>query len=108
MKRIMFSFLIVILLLTFSACKEKTQIEKAQEKIVSIGQQFLDYELTVDEAREQLDSIVIPEIEGSGDLYLKADKNYLSFIILKTKNNGSSFEEIQEKIEYIKSRDYED
>lgn len=108
MKRIMFSFLVVILLLTFFACKEKTQIEKAQEKIVSIGQQFLDYELTVDEAREQLDSIVIPEIEGNGDLYLKTDKDFLSFIILRTKNNGSSLEEIQEKIEFIKSRDYED
>ena len=101
-------FLVVILLLTFSACKEKSQIEKAQEKIVSIGQQFLDYELTVDEAREQLDSIVIPDIEGNGDLYLKVDKDYLSFIILKTKNGGSSFEEIQEKIKYIKSNNYED
>ena len=94
MKRTMALFLVVISLLMFSACKEKSQIEKAQEKIVSIGQQFLDYELTVDEAREQLDSIVIPEIEGSGDLSLEADKGYLSFIILRTKNGGSSFEEI--------------
>ena len=91
MKRIMVLFLVVILLLTFSACKEKSQIEKAQEKIVSIGESFLDYELTVDEAREQLESIVIPEIEGNGDLYLETDKGYLSYIILKTKRSPQIF-----------------
>lgn len=108
MRKLTVLILVGILLLTFSACKEKSQIKKAQEKVVSIGEQFLDYELTIDEARAQLDSIVIPKIEGSGDLSLEVDKNYLSYIILKTKTNSSSFEELLEKIEYIKACNYED
>ena len=106
--RIIISLILsLMLIVTFSGCKEKTQIEKAQEKIVSIGEQFLDYELTIDEAREKLDSIVIPEIDGNGDLFLKTDKNALSYLILKTKTNSSSFDEIREQIDNIKNSNYE-
>lgn len=97
-----------LLLLILCGCGEKSQIEKAQDKIVSIGERFLDYELTVDEAREQLESITIPEVEGNGKLYLSVDRNYLSFLILKTKTNTATFEEIQNKIDYIRKQNYQE
>lgn len=107
MKRIVVTILTMFLVLTFFGCgSEKTQIEKAQDKIVQIGEQFLDYELTVDEAREKLESIIIPETEGNGKLFLSTDRDYLSFLILKTKTNSATFEEIQDKIDYIRGRDY--
>lgn len=96
-----------LLLLILCGCGEKSQIEKAQDKIVSIGERFLDYELTVDEAREQLESITIPEVEGNGEL-LSVDRDYLSFLILKTKTNTATFEEIQNKIDYIRKRNYQE
>lgn len=62
--------------LLFVSCG-KIQIEKAQDKIALIGNQFSDHKLTADEAIEQIDSILIPETEGNGDLYLKIDtKNH--------------------------------
>ena len=96
-----------LLLLILCGCGEKSQIEKAQDKIVSIGERFLDYELTVDEAREQLESIAIPEVEGNGEL-LSVNRDYLSFLILKTKTNTATFEEIQNEIDYIRKRNYQE
>lgn len=107
MKKICIIALSVILIFGLCSC-EKTQIEKAQDKIVEIGEQFLNYELTAAEAEEKLDSIVIPETEGNGNLYLSADKNFLSFLILKTKTNSATFEEIQDRVNDIKNSDYED
>lgn len=107
MKKICIVLFAIILI--FSSCsQEKTQIEKAQDKIVEIGEQFLDYELTVDEAKEKLDSISVPETEGNGSVYLSADKDFLAFLILSTKTNSATFEEIQDKINYIKNNDYKD
>lgn len=90
----------------FGGCGNKTQIEKAQEKIISIGEQFLDYEITRDEAKKQLESITIPSTEGNGDLLLSVDKDYLEYLIIKTGTNNKIYDEIKEKIKYIKKRDY--
>ena len=107
MRKIGVLFLTVVLILGLCSC-EKTQIEKAQDKIVEIGEQFLNYELTANEAEEKLDSIVIPETEGNGSLHLSVNKDTLSLLILKTKTNSATFEEIQDKINYIKNSDFED
>lgn len=112
MRRICLILLTMVLVLGLCGCSEiqieKTQIEKAQDKIVEIGEQFLEYELTVEEAKEKLDSISIPETEGNGKIYLTADKNYLVFLILKTKTNNATFEEIQDIVDEIKNSDYEE
>lgn len=95
--------LLAVVSVLFVGC-EKTQIEKAQDKIVSIGEQFLDYEITADEAIEQLDSIAIPSTGDS--LGLQVDKDYLGYLILKTQTNRATFEEIDEKIKYINKANY--
>ena len=93
------------LLSLLAGCGEKEPIEKAQAKAVEIGEQFLDFEITGKEARELLNGIKVPETEGNGQVYLDADIGYLAFIIAK---RDSSYDEIKEKVDWIKSRDYTD
>jgi hypothetical protein len=85
--------------------KELAPIEKVQARAAEIGQQFLDGELSEKEAKEKLDSLKVPEVEGNGQLYLETDINYLSFII---GINDSTYEEIQEKVDWIAGRNYLD
>lgn len=84
--------------------KELEPIEKAQARAVEIGQQYLNYEITGEEAREMLDSIKVPEVEsGNGQLSLRVDIGALSFLILR---DASTYAEIKDKVEWIASRDY--
>lgn len=107
MKKGLIILLIGLTVLTFGGCGEKSQIEKAQDKIVEIGEQFLDYELTADEARERLDSVIVPVGDGIGFSSLDTSKDFLSYLILKSENGTSTFEEIEEKIMHIKETNYE-
>ena len=107
MKKGFIIFLIGLTVFTLGGCGEKSQIEKAQEKIVEIGEQFLDYELTADEAIERLDSVVVPTGVGPGFSSLDTSKDFLSYLILKAKNGTSTFEEIEERITEIKESNYE-
>ncbi len=94
---------VLVLLFTFAGCA-KEPIEKAQAKIVEIGEQFLDYEITADEAREMLKSVMVPPAENyeNGQLYLEVDRDFLAWLILK----GDSYEDIADKVESIKKADY--
>lgn len=94
----------VFLALFLTGCNtEDKALKKAQKRAVEIGEQFLDYELTAAEAKELLGSIVVPETEDNGQLALQCDIDYLSFAIGRV---DASYEEIQEKVEYIKERNY--
>lgn len=94
----------VFLAVFLTGCNaEDKALKKAQKRAVEIGEQFLDYELTAAEAKEQLDDILVPETEGNGTVYLSADIAYLSFII---GNQNSTYEDIKEKVEYIKEANY--
>ena len=107
MKKLLALLLAVCLLLALSACglkKELTPIEKCQQKVVSIGEAYLNYEITATEAKEQLDSIRVPETEGNGQLYLSADKGYLGFLLVKY---DSTYAEIKDRVEYIRDQTYE-
>lgn len=104
MKKALLVLLALCVLLSVAACAEPTPIEKCQQKVVSIGEAFLNYEITGTEAREQLQAIVVPETEGNGQTYLKADKGYLAFIIAK---QDASYEEIEERVESIRKATYE-
>lgn len=108
MKKSLIILLAGIIIFSFGGCgNEETQLQKAQNKIVEIGEQFLDYELTADEADEKLDSILVPTGEGMGFSSLERDKSYLSFLIIKSKNGNATFTEIEEEIKHIKESDYE-
>ncbi len=85
--------------------KELAPIERVQARAAEIGQQFLDGELTEAEAKEKLDSLKVPETEGSGQLGLQVDIDALSFIIGK---RGSTYEDVQKKVDWIASCDYTD
>jgi hypothetical protein len=102
-------FIITLLLsaIVLTGCGEKSQIEKAQEKIVEIGEQFLEYELTADDAKARLDSVIVPAGDGIGFSALDTSKDFLSYLILKSKNGRSTFEEIEEQITKIKESNYE-
>ena len=104
-KVIVLCITIATLLATMAGCgKELQPIEKAQAKAVEIGEQFLNYEITGAEARELLNSIKVPESEAEhGQLYLEVDIAALAFSIGK---QDSTYEEIEDKVEFIKNRDY--
>lgn len=104
MRKFFAAIILASTMLTLLAGCGKAPIEKAQARAVEIGKQYLNYEITGQEAREMLDSIKVPAVEsGNGQLYLEVDISALSFLILK---NDSTFEEIRDKIDSIESRDY--
>ena len=97
--------LILVGLVGCGAEKELAPIEKVQARAAEIGQQFLDGELTEAEAQEKLDNLKVPATEGNGQFYLETDIAYLSFIIGK---RGSTYEDVQEKVDWIEKYDYTD
>lgn len=105
MKKLIAVILTLVMVFALTACdgKELTPIEKAQQKAVEIGEQFLNFELTADEAREKLEGIRVPEPEeGHGKLYLECDIDALSFAIL----TDESYEELEERVDSIRKQDY--
>lgn len=108
-KRFIVLLCAVLILVGLVSCGEKEKelapIERVQARAAEIGQQFLDGELTEAEAKEKLDSLKVPETEGNGQTYLEADIAYLSFIINK---RGSTYEDVQEKVDWIADYDYTD
>ena len=104
MKRFLLLLLTLALLLPLVSGVEPSPIEKAQKRGVDIGEQFLEGEITAKEAKEMLESIKVPETEGYGKDYLEGDIAYLHLLISK---QDATYEDIQEKIEYIKNRKYE-
>jgi hypothetical protein len=101
-KRLIALLCAVLVLVGLVGCG-KQPIETIQDRAVEIGQQFLAGKLTEAEAKEKLDSLMVPEAEGNGQTYLQADIDYLSFIICK---NGSTYEDVQEKVDWIAGFDY--
>lgn len=82
---------------------ELEPIEKAQARAVEIGEQYLNFEITAEEAKEMLDSIKVPETEGNGQIYLDADIGYLAFLIIK---HDGTYEDVKKKVESIAKDDY--
>lgn len=104
MKRLLLLLMALCVLLSCVACgKELTPIEKCRQKAVSIGEAFLNYEITEEEAIEQLESLKVPETEGDGGFMLQADINALAFAIRIDK----PYEDIESKIELIRNYTYE-
>lgn len=111
MKKIISVILCLALLLPcLLGCAEKQPIEKAQERAVEIGEQYLDYEITAKEAMEKLDSISVPEAEGYeyGKTFLEGDISALYLLISRQDSTMAkvTWEEIKEKVDWIKNRDY--
>lgn len=113
MKKILLMAVVFALLLSLVGCgsdKPTTAIDKCRNKVVEIGQQFLDYEITADEAKEQLNSIIVPETEtGRGSTSLRADIGMLVFMILDAKNpysNDYTYDDIAERVSRISDTDY--
>jgi predicted small lipoprotein YifL len=95
---------LLVSLLVGCGSKELTPIEKAQARAVEIGEQYLNFEITGEEARKLLDSIKVPAVEtGNGQTYLDADISFLAFIIA---NSDYSYEEIEKRVKWIASFDY--
>lgn len=99
----------VLILVGLVGCGEKEKelapIEKVQARAAEIGQQFLDGELTEAEAKEKLESLRVPETEGTGQFELECDIDALVFSICK---RGSTYEDVQRKVDSIARQDYTD
>lgn len=81
MKRIIAVMIVIMLVLTLFGCEEKTQYEKARDRAVEIAKQYLDYEITADEAIDKLKSIAIPKQDDYCYTILSADISALVFYI---------------------------
>ncbi len=105
MKKIALLFVSLCMLFSLVACStDLTPIEKCQQKAVSIGEQFLNFEITAAEAKEQLGALRVPETEGNGQLFLECDIAALSFSISR---QGGTYEEVEKKVESIRKSTYE-
>lgn len=108
-KRLIALLCAVLILVSLVGCGEKEKelapIEKVQARAAEIGQQFLDGELTEAEAKEKLESLRVPEAEGCDSLGLQCDIDALVFNICK---RGSTYEDVQRKVDWIKSANYTD
>ena len=102
MKKIVAILLVLAFVLSLSGCgeKEKTPLEKARDRAVSIGQSFLDFEITAEEARTQLDSIAVPDRHGEGR-YLSIRISLLSYQLIDGLHD-LDYEKIADTIESIK------
>lgn len=98
MKKTFILLLTLSLLLSLSACSG-SPIEKAQQRAVSIGEQFLDFKITTEEAVKQLSSIKVPETESDGAFALTYDIEDLIELIA---DPDATHEEIREKVKEIK------
>lgn len=116
MKKILALFLLMTTLLTLLvgcgaeaeaevAPKELTPIEKARNRAVTIGEQYLNFEITEDEAVELLEGIKVPEAGSkTGALCLRVDINYLIYILNRPE---TTYEEIEEKVKDMASLDFD-
>lgn len=101
--RKMLSLVVALCVLMSLAGCAATPIEKCQQKAVSIGEAFLNFEITKSEAIEQLDSLMVPETEGNGQLYLSGDIKMLAWDI----RTNATYADIAEKVESIRNEKYE-
>ena len=111
MKKVV-ALLIVIVTLgaLFAGCTgEKTSnkepIIKAQEKVVQIGQDFLDYEITAEDAVANLRSVLVPNAFKDGHDRLVGDIEMLIFLIDR---EDRTYDSIERKVDYIKKSKYTD
>lgn len=108
MKKLLSVLLVVCLVLTLPACgkeeeKELTPIEKCQRRAVSVGDAYLDFELTAKEAKEQLEAIDVPETEDLAHQLLATDIHYLIFLLSR---QDPSYSKIEDKVESMRDKNY--
>lgn len=101
---------IVTLAALFAGCTgeksdQKDPIVKAQEKVVQIGTDFLNYEITADEAVSKLRSVLVPHAFKEGHDRLVGDIDMLVFLI---EREDRTYDSIERKIDYIKKSKYTD
>lgn len=85
--------------------KELTPIEKARNRAVAIGEQYLNFEISADEARELLEDIKVPEAgHKTGALCLRVNINHLIYILGRPE---TTYEEIQEDVEDMATLDFD-
>ncbi|MBO4693971.1 MAG: hypothetical protein J5659_06260 [Clostridia bacterium] len=100
--------LLFILIIIFGLCvgcgqKETsmTRSQKAQAKAVEICEKYLNFEITTDEAKKQLESIA--DRLGEDDLSLDVDISYLAYILTKP---NVDIDEFTRKYEYVRDHNY--
>ncbi len=114
MKKILAIFLLMTTLLAVlvgcsseaeAAPKELTPIEKARNRAVAIGEQYLNFEISADEARELLEGIKVPEGDSKSDaLCLRISIRHLVYILGRPE---TTYEEIQEDVEDMATLDFD-
>ena len=95
-----------IVLGLFAGCGEKelTPIEKAQARAVEIGEQYLNFEITGEEASKLLKAIKVPATEsGDGQRRLELEISLLaSSMVMST----FTYEDIERQVKAIAKYDY--
>lgn len=103
MKKIIVALLVIIICFSIVGC-EKAPVEKAQDRVVQIGEQFLNYEITRYEALAALEDITVPTCDKQ--LYLQSDINTLIITLTGLSSGFTTYEDVCEDVEWIKGCDY--
>ena len=85
--------------------EELEPIEKARARAVAIGEQYLSFEISGDEAAELLKDIKVPTAgHRTGALCLRTSISHLVYILRRSE---TTYEEIQKEFEEIASLDFD-
>lgn len=100
---------LAVVLSVFTGCQEElklSQVEKAKNKVLQIGNQFLDYEITADEAYDQLNELLLPDKDSCfSALRLAIGVQALMFDLNAIQPNYTEIEDDIKKIESIDTSD---
>ena len=107
MKKIIVAIIsMAIVLGLFAGCGEKelSPIEKAQARAVEIGEQYLNFEITGEEASRLLKAIKVPAAEsGDGQRRLELDISLLASSMVMS---AFDYEDIERQVKSIAKYDY--
>lgn len=96
-------FLVITFLLLPWKGMGQEPIELAQDRVVEIGEQYLDFEITGAEAAARLSDIRVPQAESGEDKERLETGIWLLTRYIEDPEH--TYEEIKEQVEYIASLD---
>ena len=101
MKRLISLLLVVSMLFLLSACSVLgNPFDRCRQHVISIGEQYLNFEITGAEAMVKLASIKVPKTDDDRHDYLETDIRMLLYLL---EDEDSTYEEIAEDVEDIRS-----
>lgn len=102
MKKLCIALIPILILSFFCSCKAQTRTEKAQRKAVEICESYLNFDISKEDAKNELNSVA-SSIE-SENISLGVEINYIAYLLTKP---SVSMEDFQYHYEFLKNAKYD-